>query len=351
MTVIVAFENMHLADNHMVLPNKMEEGYRNILTDDVLIHKDVDTSMKHTVKTNYDILVYNYMADNEAAPHESSYPVPVVKLPRYSKSTQQRILHSFYLNNSVLASKLGFRVIPTWKFKDAPYIPVGLTSYKLVRKPEYGARGIGQLVLVPRLGTTMQAMIVAAMKMKNDELKAEGNIDIGIGKIINLKGEENWDGEGDQYTNPEYCFYQEWLEMDREWRLLLDINGKISYSHERAYRSRSESDDGYRQAYEAHGEVERNPHLNEMANFFGGQVQPILDRLNKNGDFCMASVDIYMDHAGNWGILEWQPQTGIGSLPEDVVMKYHVEFIEALVQKVNRHKGLIEENAHLDSHK
>lgn len=311
--IVIGFLDMDYNNNFKSLPPSY---YDEDLEANVIIHKDPVTMVcGDKVVTNYDIVIDGRPLKRVGT--DCIYAeTPHFNMRRISKEDQHLKLmatkHTVESDEYKVIERYEIDKITGWVHGADPNIK------KVYLKTSDGARGLGQVVLElsnTKFKGTIHGLV--ADYLTHNLKETQDRFESKHGVAHELKGIENYEGESVTVGRTGYSAYEVVEDIVEELRLWTDYEGDVLLVGKRLLEER---EGGYKQATYVTSEFVSVMKLNKK-----------LLKLLKTLDLRQMSVDVFKTKTGEWGILEWQPQTGISSIQPSVVSHWHKSFIRSLV--------------------
>lgn len=318
-TVVIALDGLKYNNNMCVLPPvlTLDDNLR------VIFHTNPKVCLVDgEINTNYDLVISMDPTESEITRLSNGF-VDGVRgkeyiLNRALKKDQNTLLKVF--------NRKGYKGLYVPKQyslnKDTGWLS-GLndsTVDKILLKSDLSARGIGQLILNKSKEGTLHGLVINVFKHLSSDLPlSEFNSVHGTIKLVS--GLENYEGESIKHVEGyiDHLVAYELLEdVEREYRIWTDIDSEIYLVGERYLEDRG---DGYSQG----------TYVKELRDV--SELPRDLPKLLKDMNLPQMSVDVFQLKDGRWGLFEWQPQTGLGSVSSERVYEWHVNFIKKLIDR------------------
>lgn len=304
---LIGIENIHHNPTLLALPAIIHKGQWGAEHDYRILHQISQLPEQYS-DSGLLVSPFDLIIKNEGGSMTTDFSSNIVRLTRYSKLDQQRLIHRLK----------GVVPTPTYSLNGDCFL-TGLPgdTTELWMKIPNGARGIGQYHL--------KADNPLALKkhLHNDSVE---KLVITTDDVIvtPLGGIENQEGEGDDAlakVSPGSLLFQTVEDVAEEYRILTNSYGNIAIAHRRMREDRA--DGKFQQAtYLAdHDDIPEELHK---------RFQAVIQEIQANNCWMgMMSVDFFTRPDGSIGIFEFQPQTGHTSLTDDQVREWLVELLNS----------------------
>lgn len=312
---------------------------------------DITVEIKNDrIYKNYDLVVTSNLSYIDGRVKEYIYPHEKISLDRFTKPAQTFMIKDFHDKQKTKPKKFYSPVVRYSSFYEHhSQFAMEMDFEKptdIIMKPLLGARGVGQIFFSKERTFSLVTFMknfngCLSSKMVYDLIqhyKQEYGDDAIKFELYNKPRDGENDGVVEVDTNDEGLnlllngfFFQEYVPVETEFRLLTDYNGSIAYVQK---RNRIQ-----KHFMQATGSDNGNEYVSSQPNDYRhfksclGTDISFLEGLCREVIGPLKSLDVFITEDKKWGLFEYSNQFGIEGVPKKFAYNLHKEFIRHIIHE------------------